>query len=200
MSIESEFSRIVSSNMWGSPETPCGPGSTVEACQPILKALPGWISNYGIKSIVDLGCGDWNWMKHLDLSGVKYDGFDVVRALITGNKKYETGMIHFHHADILESRLPASDLVICKDVLGHLTNDLAIKVLDRVKIRARFLAASTSLMWPSSNRIGMQVGAFSPIDLMDKPFSLGIPMAHVSIPSTAGNPLKLFAIWELKYL
>jgi len=196
MNNEQEFSRIASSNMWGSQETPCGPGSTVEACKPILEALPRWISKFEVKSIVDLGCGDWNWMKHLDLSGIQYDGFDVVEFFIAGNRKYETRNIRFHHADILEAEIPTSDLVICKDVLGHLPNDLVLKVLDKVKGKARLLAASTSVVWPSSKRVGMRVGAFSPIDLEGKPFNVGIPIAQVSVPNTPGNPPKLFSLWE----
>jgi SAM-dependent methyltransferase len=196
MNTEEEFSRIISQNIWGSPETPCGPGSTVEACQPILKVLPLWLAKYGVKSIVDLGCGDWNWMRYLNLVGIQYDGFDVVGTLIDGNRKYETSTARFHHADILKVEIPAVDLVICKDVLGHLPNDLVLEVLAKIKRSARLLAATTSVVWPSSKRIGMSVGAFAPIDLEGEPFSMGIPVSQVLVPNTAGNPMKLFAIWE----
>lgn len=199
MTIEEEFSRIASTNMWGSPETPCGPGSTLEACRPILATLPAWLSEFKVKSIVDLGCGDWHWMKCMGLVGIRYDGFDIIKAFILANKqRYETDFVRFYHADILEAELPTADLVICKDVLGHLPNDLVIKVLEKVKASgAKLLAASTSIVWPASNREGMKVGMFSPIDLEGEPFSLGIPLAQVHVPSTVGNPPKVFALWEL---
>jgi hypothetical protein len=32
----------------------------------------------GVDSMLDIGCGDWNWMKLLNLSRVKYTGIDIV--------------------------------------------------------------------------------------------------------------------------
>ena len=51
--MEDCFTRMAATGAWGSPETPCGPGSTIEACRGILERLPEWIRIYKIRSIVE---------------------------------------------------------------------------------------------------------------------------------------------------
>lgn len=200
--MEAEFSRMISSRAWNSPETVCGPGSTLESCRGILQVLPGWLSRHRITSIVDAGCGDFHWMSQVDLSGIQYDGYDVVQELIAGNRqRYCAPGIRFHHADVSLESLPKSDLVICKDVLIHLPSDLALSTLERIRSSgSRYLAATSSPGWPASNRAGMVIGGFSPIDLGSLPFSLGAAIEAVAVPGSPGHPRKTLSLWDLQHL
>ena len=54
----------------GTVETPCGIGSTMEATGPIRDGLEQIISSFGLKSLTDIPCGDMNWMRHVNLTGV----------------------------------------------------------------------------------------------------------------------------------
>lgn len=197
--MEAEFSRIVTSGAWGCSETPCGPGSTLEACKNIIRVLPQWIARFRIRSIVDAGCGDFHWMSRVDLSDITYDGFDIVPELIQKNKElHEQENVRFHHADILEAPLKG-DLILCKDVLSHLPTGNALAVLRSIQgSGSRYLAASTWLDWPVEKREGMPVGAFCPMSLEQPPFSLGIPIEAVLVPMREGNPQKRFALWRLE--
>ena len=62
------FDKIYEKNTWGSEESRSGPGSTEKQTRRIREALPTILNNFGIKSMLDLPCGDWNWMKDVDLS------------------------------------------------------------------------------------------------------------------------------------
>jgi hypothetical protein len=197
MSVEEEFTRIIRSAAWGA-ETRCGHGSTLEACQAVVKVLPEWFRKFGISTMVDLGCGDWDWMRAVDLTGIRYDGYEVVQDLVLGNQKYETDHIHFHHADVLEIEIPKVDLVLCKDVFGHLPTELSMKLLGAIELSgSKYLASTTSVGWPPQNRVYVRVGGFSPVDLETPPFDLGLPRASVSVPHHPSTPEKLFALWVL---
>jgi SAM-dependent methyltransferase len=199
MLMEDHFTRMAATGAWGSAETPCGPGSTIEACRGILDRLPELIHANKIRSIVDLGCGDFHWMSHLDLTGIQYDGYDVVKFLIERNiAKHGRDGVRFHHADLMELVVPTADLIILKDVLIHLPTMQALEVLGHaVSSRSRFLASTTSPGWPVTNRICMKLGEFSPIDLEAEPFSLGVPSVVIDVPHRPGNPSKHFAVWKL---
>lgn len=195
--MEEHFTRMAATGAWGSFETPCGPGSTLEACRGILERLPEWIRAHKIRSIADLGCGDFHWMSHADLSGLQYDGYDVVRFLIDRNvEKHGRDGVRFHHADLMTLAVPMVDLIILKDVLVHLPTMQALEILGHaVSSRSRFIASTTSHGWPVTNRICMKIGEFSPIDLEAEPFSLGAPLGTVEVPHRPGNPAKKFALW-----
>lgn len=193
------FSRIAESNSWGSAETISGHGSTLEACRSILEQFPGWLSRYHIRKIVDLGCGDFNWMRCADLSAVEYDGYDVAPLAIAAAVRHARPNIHFHHADILRMEVPKSDLVILKDVLIHLPDKEALWILDAIrKSGSSYLAATTSPSFDNSDRHRLSVGAFSPINLEAAPFFLPRPVDQIKVPHREGNPQKFFAIWDLR--
>lgn len=198
MNLEERFSRIVSSNAWGCKETPCGPGSSLEACADIIKQLPVWLRSLKIKSIVDLGCGDFHWLKEVDLSGIEYDGYDIVRSAVEAAGKYASSTIRFHHADILSIEPKKADLVLCKDVLIHLPDAEVLPLLRSIiSSGSRFLASTTHPGWPNLFRTGMTAGEFAPIDLQQTPYDLGMPIDMVEVPRKETNPKKFLALFDL---
>ena len=71
-----------------------------------------------------MGCGDWQFSRLIDWSGMTYDGFDVVDSVIAINsKKYALPNVRFHAYTGNPKELPSADLLIAKDVLQHLSND-----------------------------------------------------------------------------
>lgn len=195
---EDIFTRIFTSNAWGSLETPSGPGSAIDACSGIIRKIPFWIDLYSIKTIVDLGCGDFNWMSQVDLENVEYDGFDIVREAILAASKHTASNIAFHHADILNMKIPKADLVICKDVLIHLPDTDALSLLESIRSSgSRLLTSTTSPRWSNLFRCGMKPGEFSPINLGAEPFNLASPLDKVEVPHKDGNPQKFLALWSL---
>src|SRR5688572_2432756 len=85
-SMGSVFSDIYRNNLWGDPESVSGRGSTLERTEAIRSALPAVLTSVGAQSLLDASCGDFNWMRYVDLGAVEYTGVDVVPELITRNR------------------------------------------------------------------------------------------------------------------
>jgi SAM-dependent methyltransferase len=74
-----------------------------------------------IRTIIDIGCGDWQFSRFLNLDGRRYYGFDVVPSVVERNRqRYGSETITFDLMPTDFSVLPQADLLIMKDVLQHL--------------------------------------------------------------------------------
>ncbi|TRZ51624.1 MAG: hypothetical protein D4S01_04355, partial [Dehalococcoidia bacterium] len=73
-------------NELGTRESVSGYGSELQNTEEIRQALPHIISKYSIRSIVDVPCGDWNWMQKVELD-VNYIGLDIVPDMVVANNK-----------------------------------------------------------------------------------------------------------------
>lgn len=85
-----------------------------------------WLRDLNISSIVDVGCGDFNFGKHLTEIYPKatYTGLDISEVIIKRNKeKYPN--YNFQ----LKNGIPKADLVLCIDVLFHLLDDNEVEKL-----------------------------------------------------------------------
>ena len=129
--MESKFSNIYSKNIWGSS----GSGSKFSPDNKwFLNELRNVIDNYNIKNIADLGCGDWEIMKHFNFNeDEKYTGIDCVDFLIDGHiQNYSTPQVSFKCEDISQDIPKGYDLVIIKDVLQHHDDNSAIATLNQL--------------------------------------------------------------------
>jgi hypothetical protein len=121
------FDEIYTASYWAGGGS--GGGSSPESTYRYRKYLERFIRTHKIKSIVDLGCGDWQFSQLIDFGGATYEGFDVSRTVIERNNKlYSSTNIAFHDFTSYEN-LPSTDLLICKDVLQHLSNEEAKKII-----------------------------------------------------------------------
>lgn len=106
----------------GLPETPCGYGSKLGATKAQREWIPGILEKYKIKSIADIGAGDLNWIKHIDLTGIRYQAYDLVprRKAV---KKF----------DIIQEVPPKVDLIMCFWVLNHMPIDHCREAIANIK-------------------------------------------------------------------
>ncbi|HSX07611.1 MAG TPA: class I SAM-dependent methyltransferase [Candidatus Saccharimonadales bacterium] len=110
-----------------------GSGSLPENTTVYRKFLEHFIRTHRIKSVLDLGCGDWQSSKFIDWDGARYIGIDVVPSLIETNKKlYANETVQFSCGDFSPCVLPPADLIIIKDVLQHWPNDQVDLFLQRL--------------------------------------------------------------------
>lgn len=133
---EQRFTQLYREAKWGLNEKGegfSGAGSTVREAAPYMKFLQDFIKKNKIKTILDVGCGDWTFSQHMDWNGAKYTGIDIVRSVIEKNKaKFSSSKVKFLHSDGMEIDLPKADLLICKDVLQHLPNHEIFKFLKQI--------------------------------------------------------------------
>lgn len=131
---EEIFSRAYSTRIWGSSESHSGTGSELAATITIRKELPRLLEKYQIKTMLDAPCGDWNWMRHVDLPVEKYLGVDVVASVVdVNNERYGNDQCSFSHCDITVDDVPTVSFVLCRDCLVHLSNQDIFSVLKNFK-------------------------------------------------------------------
>ena len=164
-------------NELGTRESVSGVGSTLENTIELRTALPQIFRTYGIKTMIDMPCGDWNWMKEVHasggLQGVSYTGYDIVPEMIASNgAKYP---VAFQVHDAINDPIPPVDLVLCRDFLFHLANDDVIKVLEHTK-SAKYLLVTT---FPGVVNTDLPQGyttiGWRKINLCGRPFNLPEP-------------------------
>ena len=129
------FETVYAENLWKNEESVSGEGSTLKCSDMYLSFLKQFVTNNDIKNILDLGCGDFNLMKHFNYEDIKYVGVDLVNELIeknninygTHNIKFLNHMIHNYEFE------EKYDLIICKDVLQHWSIKNVISFLKLIK-------------------------------------------------------------------
>jgi len=123
----------------GLPETPCGYGSTMGATAAQRRWIPGLITVYEIRTIVDVGAGDLNWIRHTDLRGAQYTPLDLVPRLP-----------EVKAFDLVREVPPQADLLLCLWVLNHLEMEPCRKAIANLKASAaRFLLMTDRPIWHS---------------------------------------------------
>jgi SAM-dependent methyltransferase len=122
LNAKDKFTAIYRNNLWNNEESRSGGGSTVRRTAQIRNKLPALLKENNIKSICDAGCGDFNWMKHVDMGRTTYIGVDIVRDMIETNKAlYGNKRREFIELDIINERVPEVDLILCRECLFHLS-------------------------------------------------------------------------------
>jgi SAM-dependent methyltransferase len=172
------FTDIYYSNLWGSQESKSGPGSTFETTIMIRKQLPLIIEKYNIQSILDVPCGDYNWMKTVKKM-CNYIGGDIVAGMIEHNQKlYASDKVQFKLIDITKDTLPMVDLIFCKDCLQHLSDANVHKALRNFKKSGAkyLLVTSYPRTWVNHD---IEDGGYRPLNLRKSPFHLPTPLLKV---------------------
>jgi hypothetical protein len=101
----------------GLPETECGYGSTMDATKKQRAWIPEVIEAYGIMSIADIGAGDLNWIKDMNLpSYVQYWPYDLVPRF-----------------DLIKEVPDSVDLIMCLWVLNHLPYEECKQAISNIK-------------------------------------------------------------------
>ncbi len=118
------FTEIWRSNLWGAEESRSGLGSEQQATSRLTAELPPLLQRFGIRTLLDLPCGDFAWLKPAEFDLDAYVGADIVDeivALNTARHASADGRISFRQLDLLTDPLPAMDAVLCRDCLVHLS-------------------------------------------------------------------------------
>lgn len=194
------FTNIYHSNYWNDKQSVSGAGSNLEATEAIRLALPPLFAELGVETMIDIPCGDFYWFKEMELPGIQYIGADIVPELVAHCKeKYGDNSHTFLVTDATKRVLPQVDLIFCRDMLGHLTNDDVRKTLKNFRASgSRYLMATT---FPGRDpNQDIETGQWRPIDLEALRFGLGPVMLLIDEKFTGGDGKftdKMLGLWEL---
>lgn len=156
-------------------ESLSGPGSDLAQTEVVRRLLPSLVKDLGCKTLLDVPCGDFYWMRLVDLN-VDYIGADVVDELILQNQRaYGNDRRKFVQRDVLEDSLPAADLVLCRDCLVHFSNaDVARALANIRRSGATWLLATTFVGRDRNDDI--PTGKWRAVNLQQAPFGLPPPV------------------------
>jgi len=199
LSTEDVFNEIYRNNFWDSQESISGKGSEIIQTEYLVEELQSILKKFQIKSILDIPCGDFNWMKFLNLENVKYTGADIVDEIVQINKeKYYSDNIEFKKLNIIEDKLPNVDLIFCRDCLGHFSFEDIIQALVNIKKSGSKYLMATSHSSIEENR-DIKTGSWRPLNLLEEPFSFPMPIYTVNEKSTLNENLdKTMLLWKIE--
>lgn len=194
------FTEIYDKWSWGGKKTRSGEGSEIEATVKIRAALPRIVEQYGVKTFLDLPCGDFAWMQNVELGVEKYIGADIVRPLIRKNR--ELYKHDFRILDLLTDNIPQVDMVFCRDCLVHLSlEDLRMAIANIVRSGSTYLMSTT---FPGrANEKVISTGQWTPYNLQAAPISLPPPLELVNEDCRTHYPKfndKSMGIWKVSDL
>jgi SAM-dependent methyltransferase len=177
---ENAFTYIYDNGVWGGYNQnnqdlgTSGGGSTEKNTREYRKLLELFLKEKEIKTVVDVGCGDWEFSKLIDWNGIEYLGYDVVKSVIEANNaKYATDTLHFVVGNFLTIELPSADLLICKHVLQHISNQDILNFIPQLKkYKYCLITNEVDPKTLSSDNKNIKVGLTRPIDLSKAPFNV----------------------------
>ena len=161
------FEEIYRNNAWSAGS---GLGSTEQATRIYRAFLEQFMRANRIRSVVDLGCGDWQFARLIDWTGIRYIGLDASTTALGMAKRVAPASFEFRQFDAFSESLPEADLLIVKDVLQHWPSAEIVKFLTQTD-RFRFSLITNGYAPSPSLNTDIDLGNFRPLDLTAPPFN-----------------------------
>jgi len=200
------FGHIYKNNEWKNEESISGPGSSLANTEAIRRWFPDLIRELDVRVLLDIPCGDFHWMREMELELEAYIGADIIEDLTRTNiEKYcspEHNNRQFLTLDITSDPLPDADLIFCRDCLVHFSNADVVRAIENIRLSgARYLLTTTFSARTSNPEI--ITGQWRPLNLQAAPFRLAGPERLISEEYTGSNgnyPDKHLGLWKVSEL
>lgn len=183
------FNKIYTEDLWSGGS---GPGSLPENAKDWISYANKIIQSNDVFTILDLGCGDWQIGKCLNLSNKKYMGVDVSSVIIEKTKENSSDSISFICDDIENMDFPKVDLILIKDVLQHLPNSSVSKIMNKVIANSKYALICNDCKPHDMINSDIEPGDWRPLDLSDKPFSYDIQDLKIFQSKDAVKKISLY--------
>lgn len=181
--MEERFTKIYDKSVWGKNWKGEGGSGKGDGQSPdskyYINLVIEVIKKHNIKSVCDIGCGDWKASRFIPWKelGVDYHGVDVVKSVVEkNNAEYGNDNISFHHGDILTFPCENYDLVLIKDVLQHFKDEDVLNVCDKIILDNNFVLMTNGYKFGRSpqknNWIKRDINnqySYHPIDIEKEP-------------------------------
>lgn len=194
------FTEIFKAKYWGDFDSVSGPGSTLPQTKHVIEWLPHALRELQVASMLDIPCGDFHWMQHVNLEGVQYIGADIVPEIIQANTAEHAGTgREFRTLDLCASSLPRVDLIFTRDCLVHLPHEMIWDALDNVRRSGAHWLMATCFPNTVENK-DIRVGEWRRLNLMRPPFNFPHPklLKHEGTPEFDDCDDKHLAVWAVE--
>jgi SAM-dependent methyltransferase len=189
------FSDVYTNGAWvvgNDQDSLSGEGSTLAATSDLLGRLSGLLADVTCRRLVDIGCGDFNWMRNVQ-GDFEYLGIDVVPDVIRrNNAEYANTRRRFVCLDATSAQIPSGDVAICREVLFHLSFRDGLRLLRNIKA-ANFkyvLLTTEQSVWFNSD---IRNGDHRRINLAKAPFRF--PKPYAELPDHRVAEGRMLAAW-----
>ncbi|MEU7041694.1 class I SAM-dependent methyltransferase [Streptomyces varsoviensis] len=153
-----------------------GNGSNLAQTATLRAELPRLLARLGVRTLLDIPCGDFYWMSRLDLGLDAYTGADLVPEIVERNARdFARPGREFRVLDITRSPLPKVDMVFSRDCLVHFGDSAVRAALENVKRSGSTYFAATTFTDRTDNAADIETGGWRSLNLTLPPFSLPAP-------------------------
>src|SRR5437588_8306903 len=180
LELQQKFEYIYNENVWGSPESVSGLGSTLAVTAPIRHQLAELCSRFQVRRLTDAPCGDFLWISAAALPIDSYLGIDIVESLIAKNQRlHGQEGVNFQSGDLTIVDLPECDLILCRDCLVHLSFENIRRVLSNfIRSGSKYLLTTT---FPENDvNFDIENGDWRMLNLQTQPFVLPDPIVLIN--------------------
>ncbi|MEY3242936.1 MAG: hypothetical protein RIR11_4375 [Bacteroidota bacterium] len=201
-SVAEIFTETYQNRYWKSNESISGNGSELGQTEVLRAELPTLFQDFGIRSLLDLPCGDFNWMQHTDLQGIKYFGGDIVEDLVLRNQEeFGNEDRSFLLLNLLTDDLPDVDCILVRDCLVHFSFAHIQQALDNLK-RSKITYLLTTSFPNFSQNEDIQTGYWRPLNLQKAPCFFPEPLVTINEKCTEVKGAyadKSLCLWKIEH-
>ncbi len=204
MDEKERFTHIFRTNLWSGGSV-SGPGSDDDQTRALRAELPAMMRRLGVRSLLDLPCGDFNWLAGAELDLDWYLGADIVDELVRRNQQRYAradGGLRFVPLDLLRDPLPRADAVLCRDCLVHFGFADIRRALANLRASGSRYLITTTFTQLSTN-VDIPTGDWRPLNLCREPFGFPEPVDLVLEGCTEEDGAyadKALAVWAIEEL
>jgi len=167
---QERFAKIYRRNTWGDEDSSSGSGSNLAQTEAVRAVLSSLVRELNCRTILDIPCGDFFWMKLVDLD-IDYIGGDIIDEMIRDNQhQYGNSRRRFLRLDLLQDELPKVDLIFCRDCLVHFSYEHIFPALANIKRSQNAYLLTTTFVHRDRNE-DIPTGGWRPINLQVAPFN-----------------------------
>jgi len=151
--------------------------------------------------LLDIPCGDMNWMRKVQFDLDLYIGADIVPEIVENNKSRfgndRSAHRRFMRLDLTRDSLPKADLILCRDCLIHFSYQAILESLANIKRSGALYLMTTTYLHPKN--VDIETGEFRPINLQAKPFNFPPPLELIEdiCEDVPGGEDRRIALWRI---
>ncbi len=194
------FNEIYRRNTWTDTESVSGIGSSHKQTQELIDKLPRVLQNFQITSMLDAPCGDFNWMRKVDLKNIAYSGADIVETIVVShNQKFADERRQFSLLNLIDEKIGKFDLVFSRDCFVHFSFADIFKSLENIKTGESKYLMTTTFTDQKLNK-DIHTGGWRPLNFELSPFNFPKPLFILNEKCTEMNGQfsdKSLGLWKI---